>query len=81
MKYLKRFNEELKPGTYFSAARKLTKLGDAGRASKLKEWGEKIEIKDNLIKWKENLQTYSPFGIFKLNIVNPKNGKKLTKFS
>ena len=78
MRYLKRFNEELKPGTYFSAARKLTKLGDVGRASKLKEWGEKIEMRENLIKWKENLQTYAPFGIFKLNIVNPKNGKKLT---
>ena len=78
MKYLKRFNEELKPSTYFSAARKLTKLGDPGRASKIKEWGEKIEMRENLIKWKENLQTYAPFGIFKLNIVNPKNGKKLT---
>ena len=27
MKYLKRFNEELKPQTYRSAARKLDKMG------------------------------------------------------
>jgi hypothetical protein len=78
MKYLKKFNEELKPGTYFSAARKLTKLGDPGRAAGLKDWGDKIEMRENLIKWKENLQTYAPFGIFKLNIVNPNNNKKLT---
>ena len=78
MKYLKRFNEELKPSTYFSASRKLTKLGDPARASKIKEWGEKIEMRENLIKWKENLQTYAPFGIFKLNVVNPENGEMLT---
>ena len=78
MKHLKRFNEELRPSTYFSAARKLTKLGDPSRAAGLKDWGDKIEMRENLIKWKENLQSYAPFGIFKLNIVNPNNNKKLT---
>ena len=77
MKYLKKFNEELKPGTYFSAARKLAKI-DAGRSAKLKEWGQKMETREELQKWKESLQVHSPFGIFKITVKNPKTGKNFT---
>ena len=77
MKYLKKFNEELKPGTYFSAARKLSKI-DAGRSAKLKEWGQKMETREELQKWKESLQVHSPFGIFKITVKNPKTGKNFT---
>jgi hypothetical protein len=78
MKYLKRFNEELKPSTYSSAARKLTKLGHTDRAAELKSWAQETERKEELIKWKQEIQTYSPFGIYKMNIVNPYSGEKFT---
>ena len=47
-------------------------------AKNLEDHAKEREGKYDVIKWKKNLQTYSPFGIFKLNIANPKNGKKLT---
>jgi hypothetical protein len=68
MKYLKRFNEELKPSTYRSAARKLDKLGHTKRASDLKNWADKRESDDNLKNWKENIEKFKKFGTFKLNI-------------
>ena len=77
MKYLKRFNEELKPSTYMSASRKLKKLGYDDRAKELKDWAGEVEKKEELVKWENNLQQFSPFGIFKLNIKNPETGKSL----
>jgi hypothetical protein len=78
MKYLKRFNEELKPSTYSSAAKKLTKLGHTDRAAELKSWAQETERREEMIKWKEQLQNYSPFGIYKMNVVNPESGEKFT---
>jgi hypothetical protein len=78
MKYLKRFNEELKPSTYMSASRKLSKMGHTDRADQLKSWAEEAEKREEIIKWRDRLQDYSPFGIFKINIVNPDNGSKMT---
>jgi hypothetical protein len=76
MKYLKKFNEELKPGTYLSAARKLKKLGHLDRAQKLTDWADMAEKQESLIKWKDALQDYALFGTYKLNIVSPKTGVK-----
>jgi hypothetical protein len=78
MKYLKRFNEELKPRTYLSAAKKLTAIGHTDRANALKDWAGETEKREEIIKWKEQLQNYSPFGIYKVNVVNPETGEKLT---
>jgi hypothetical protein len=48
MKYLKRFNEELKPVTYRQASEKLKKIGHLSRASRLEEWADKrIKDEDN----------------------------------
>jgi hypothetical protein len=77
MKYLKKFNEELKPQTYLSAARKLTKMGHTDRAEELKDWAGKVELRENLNKWKEKLEEFLPFGTFKFNVVNPESGEKL----
>lgn len=68
MKYLKRFNEELKPSTYRSAARKLDKIGHSKRSGDLRNWADKRELDDNLKKWNENVEQFKKFGIFKLNI-------------
>jgi hypothetical protein len=103
MKYLKRFNEELKPQVYRSAARAIlksklppqTKPGELSkiirspdkpesvsdetwkRVTKLRSHSDEIERKQNLIKWKDNLQDYLLFGSSKLRIANPKNSKQL----
>ena len=78
MKYLKKFNEELKPRTYLSAAKKLTAIGHTDRANSLKDWAGETEKKEEMAKWKEQLQSYSPFGIYKVNVVNPESGEKFT---
>jgi hypothetical protein len=78
MKYLKRFNEELRPRTYLSAAKKLTAIGHTDRANALKDWAGETERREEITKWKEQLQNYSPFGIYKVNVVNPETGEKLT---
>ena len=78
MKYLKRFNEELKPRTYLSAAKKLTAIGHTDRANTLKDWASETEKREEITKWKEQLQNYSPFGIYKMNVVNPETSEKIT---
>ena len=78
MKYLKRFNEELKPSTYMSAAKKLTAIGHTDRANTLKDWSEQTEKREDMAKWKERLQEYSPFGTYKVNVVNPETEEKFT---
>ena len=54
MKYLKRFNEELRPQTYMSAARKLDKLGHHDRSKDLKDWGLEMESREEMDKWRKN---------------------------
>jgi len=78
MKYLKRFNEELKPRTYLSAAKKLTAIGHTNRANTLKDWANETEKREEITKWKERIQEYSPFGIYKVNVVNPESGEMFT---
>ena len=78
MKYLKRFNEELRPRTYLSAAKKLTAIGHTDRANTLKDWSEQTEKREDMAKWKERLQEYSPFGTYKVNVVNPETEEKFT---
>ena len=62
MKYLKRFNEELRPRTYLSAAKKLTTIGHTDRANTLKDWANETEKREEITKWKERLQEYSNLG-------------------
>jgi hypothetical protein len=78
MKYLKRFNEELNPGTYRSAAYKLKKKGHMGRAKELEDWSHKREKDESIIKWKKAIQEMSEFGTYKLNVKNPDSGESFT---
>lgn len=77
MRYLKKFNEELRPMTYMSAARKLDKMGHRDRAKKLKDWAGEMEKKEEMIKWKDRIQDYAPFGTFNMTVKNPETGQKL----
>ena len=46
MRYLKKYNEELSPATYLSAANKLVNLGHKRRPEELKKWAEEIRKKN-----------------------------------
>ena len=48
MKYLKKFNEELKPYTYRKAAAALKKMGHSRRASALTEWEEETKKREEI---------------------------------
>lgn len=76
MKYLKKFNEELNPSTYRRAASKLKKLGgfNIDVAKNLTDWAEKREADESIIKWEKNIEEFSKFGKFKLNIANKFTG-------
>jgi hypothetical protein len=78
MKYLKRFNEELRPQTYMSAARKLNKMGHTDRANDLKDWAREMESREEMIKWKDLIQDYAQFGTFTMTIKNEETGETLT---
>ena len=71
MKYLKRFNEELKSQTYLSAARKLKKMGNPTslkRAAVLTDWADETELKETIAKWEKEVEEYSKFGSIRLSI-------------
>ena len=78
MRYLKRFNEELRSETYRRASYKLKKLGHEDRAKELSDWSKKVENDENLVKWEEHKSELSKFGKFKLKITNPDTNKKFT---
>ncbi len=61
MKYLKKFNEELKDSTYRSAARKLKKMGHDDRA-------DYIGSHAGDIIYKEKLEKYSKYGTYQIRI-------------
>jgi hypothetical protein len=84
MKHLKRFNEELSPSTYRSAARKLQKvlkedprlarsINAQERSDKLKVHADTMEMKQSLEKWKRKVDEFSKFGTFKFDIYSPES--------
>ena len=76
MKYLKKFNEELKPQTYRSAAGKLLKQSpfNKERADDLRDWADKREMTEDSVKWEQMKQQCSKFGTYKLQIGNNADG-------
>lgn len=71
MRYLKRFNEELKPETYISAAKKLKSIGGHDkRAAGLEEWGNLERQKEEDRQIKAIVDRYSKHGTFRVNIAH-----------
>ena len=70
MKYLKKFNEELNPRTYRSAAAKLLKQSpfNKERAEDLNAWADKREMVEDSAKWEKMKQQCSKFGTYELHI-------------
>jgi len=76
MKYLKKFNEELRPQTYRSAAAKLLKQSpfNKERADDLRDWADKKEQTQNSEKWEKMKAETSKFGTYNLHIENNADG-------
>jgi hypothetical protein len=70
MKYLKKFNEELDPRTYRSAAKKLLTQSpfNKERAEDLNAWADKREMVEDSAKWEKMKQQCSKFGTYELHI-------------
>ena len=84
MKYLKKFNEELNPQTYKNAALELKKilkenpaLGKAikaeERAKELELHSKDIEERSDIEAWKKEVEQYSKYGEFNIEISIPGN--------
>ena len=74
MRYIKSFNEELKSATYRSAASKLKKIGgftNTKRAEDLSNWARETSWVETVKSWKQNVETLSKFGTYKLDIKTP----------
>lgn len=72
MKYLKRYNEELKSTTYTQAANKLKGLGHVRRASVLSDWAEQTKLEEEKKRRKEIYDALSKYGTFELEICRGK---------
>ena len=77
MKYLKRFNEELSPNVYNSAASKLRQMGHTKRSDRLENHAR---TSGENIKWRDNIDNYSKYGKIRMKFNSLIHDKK-TKVS
>jgi hypothetical protein len=75
MKYLKRFNEELKASTYKSAADKLTKMGHKRRGAEMSDYAIQREKEEERMRLQETRDEMSRFEPFNLIINKEKAGR------
>lgn len=64
MKYLRKFNEELKPSTYRSAAKKLKAIGHINRSNKLDDWSEESSMRNNIRDMNSRIKEFSKYGTY-----------------
>jgi hypothetical protein len=79
MKYLKRFDEELKTQTYQSAAAGLNRLGHTKRANDLNVWSEVSRENEANRKMSAMIDMYSKHGVFSIDL-GSKHGGVLGNF-
>jgi hypothetical protein len=68
MRYLKKFNEELKSSTYKSAATKLKNIGHVRRSANMNDWVKKVESDEKAVRKMVIREEAKKSGIFKLDI-------------
>ena len=76
MKHLKRYNEELDPGTYSSAADKLRRMGHKRRPVELEEWADVIRKRNSDVKKARFLAEAKKLGQFKFRFLSYNNKTK-----
>lgn len=69
MKHLKRYNEELAPGTYANAADKLRRMGHKRRPAELEEWADVVRKRNLEAKKARVLAESKKLGQFKFKII------------
>jgi hypothetical protein len=72
MKYLRKFNEELKSSTYMSAATKFKQMGHIRRSGELEEWSKEVANKEKDARELANLNEFKKEDPFKINLVKGK---------
>jgi hypothetical protein len=72
MKYLRKFNEELKSSTYKAAATKLKQFGHVRRSGELEKWSEVVANKEKDARELANLNEFKKEDPFKINLVKGK---------
>jgi hypothetical protein len=72
MKYLRRFNEELRSSTYASAANKLKNMGHIRRAGELEEWTKEVINKEKDARELQNYNDFKHDVPFKISLVKAK---------
>jgi len=70
MKFLKKFNEELKSSTFRRAADGLDKYGHSDRGHYVRKWADKVEEDEKKEIWVEVKKKYEQFGTFRLDVTN-----------
>lgn len=76
MKYLKRYNEELKSDTYKSAADKLAKMGHKQRPQDLMNWHTIVKKREIDALKLETLNDCKKMGVYQLSLTYRKNGQE-----
>ena len=76
MRYLRKYNEELKADTYKSAADKLTKMGHVKRPEELMKWHVVAKEKEKNEAKRKAIEEASELGVYKMVINN--RGEKFT---
>ena len=91
MKYLKKFNEELRPQVYKNAARKLKKIlkekpalgkaiGAEERANKLELYSKDVQERQDIEAWKKEIEQFSKYGEFNIEMSRPGTPSKVYSF-
>ena len=78
MRYLKKYNEELKASTYKSAADKLKKYGHTTRSNTLMNKYNEVVPVETFNKWQADVEKYSKYGTIKVKISPPQGGLGFT---
>ena len=81
MKYLKRFNEELKASTYKKAGDKFTKMGHKRRGAELLDYATQVELKEKYQNLLQAQDQNKEFGLFDITMTRGYGSNKKDVFS
>ena len=81
MKYLKRFNEELKASTFRSAGDKFTKMGHKRRGAELLDYATQVELKEKSQKLRQAQDENKEYGLFDITMTRGYGSHKKDVFS
>ena len=81
MRYLKRFNEELKASTYKKAGEKFTQMGHKRRGSELLDYATQVELKEKYQKLRQAQDENKEYGLFDITMTRGYGSNKKDVFS